>query len=100
VHWVWTEAPLTAADRERFAALLTYGEPAGAAEGELIVVTRFGTVSPWASKATDIARNCGLALQRVERVVEYRLQTKSGLLGAPSRWARSCRPAPRCCTTA
>jgi phosphoribosylformylglycinamidine synthase len=102
VHWVWTEAPLTAADRERFAALLTYGEPAGAAEGELIVVTpRVGTVSPWASKATDIARNCGLALKRVERVVEYRLQTKSGLLGAPSRWApRSCRLAPRCCTTA
>ena len=82
VHWVWTEAPLAAADRERFAALLTYGEPAVAAEGELVVVTpRVGTVSPWASKATDIARNCGLSLKRVERVVEYRLQTKSGLLG-------------------
>ncbi len=82
VHWVWTEAPLAAAERERFAALLTYGEPAVVAEGELIVVTpRVGTVSPWASKATDIARNCGLSLKRVERVVEYRLQTKSGLLG-------------------
>jgi phosphoribosylformylglycinamidine synthase len=35
---------------------------------------RLGTVSPWASKATDIARNCGLALHRVERVTEYRLR--------------------------
>lgn len=83
VHWVWTEAPLGADTRERFAALLSYGEPAVAgAEGALIVVTpRFGTVSPWASKATDIAHNCGLALKRVERVVEYRIATKSGLLG-------------------
>ncbi|HEY1129295.1 MAG TPA: phosphoribosylformylglycinamidine synthase [Roseateles sp.] len=83
VHWVWTDVPLDAEDRERFAALLTYGEPAKAgSEGDLVVVTpRFGTVSPWASKATDIARNCGLALKRVERVVEYRIATKSGLLG-------------------
>ncbi|MFN3861162.1 MAG: phosphoribosylformylglycinamidine synthase [Roseateles sp.] len=83
MHWVWTDAPLDAATRERFAALLTYGEPAAAdAQGDLIVVTpRFGTVSPWASKATDIARNCGFALKRVERVVEYRIATKSGLLG-------------------
>lgn len=83
VHWVWTDAPLDADTRERFAALLTYGEPAAAgAEGDLVVVTpRFGTVSPWASKATDIARNCGLVLKRVERVVEYRVATKSGLLG-------------------
>ena len=83
VHWVWTDAPLGAEDRERFAALLTYGEPATAgAEGDLVVVTpRFGTVSPWASKATDIARNCGLVLRRVERVVEYRIATKAGLLG-------------------
>ncbi|MCF8203953.1 MAG: phosphoribosylformylglycinamidine synthase [Methylotenera sp.] len=83
VHWVWTDAPLEAATRERFAALLTYGEPAAAeAKGDLVVVTpRFGTVSPWASKATDIARNCGFTLKRVERVVEYRIATKSGLLG-------------------
>ncbi|MBL8278208.1 MAG: phosphoribosylformylglycinamidine synthase [Pelomonas sp.] len=83
VHWVWTDAPLDAAAAERFAALLTYGEPAVAdAKGDLVVVTpRLGTVSPWASKATDIARNCGLTLKRVERVVEYRIATKSGLLG-------------------
>jgi len=83
VHLVATDAPLTSADRERLASLLTYGEPAQAnTGGELIVVSpRVGTVSPWASKATDIAHNCGLAVRRVERVTEYRLQLKSSLIG-------------------
>jgi phosphoribosylformylglycinamidine synthase len=34
----------------------------------LLVVPRLGTISPWSSKATDIARNCGLAkVRRIER---------------------------------
>jgi phosphoribosylformylglycinamidine synthase len=72
--------------KQQLSALLTYGEPyGGAIDGTLIVVTpRFGTVSPWASKATDIAHNCGLAIKRVERIVEYRLTLKSGLLSRPS----------------
>ena len=57
--------------------LLDYGEvPAGAAtDGTLLlVVPRVGTISPWSSKATDIARHCRLdALRRVERGVAYRL---------------------------
>ena len=57
--------------------LLDYGEaPAGSeAEGALLlVVPRVGTISPWSSKATDIARRCGLdALRRVERGVAYRV---------------------------
>ncbi|MGC5276130.1 hypothetical protein ACPXAM_23605, partial [Escherichia coli] len=39
-----------------------------------------GTVSPWASKATDIAHNCGLPIRRVERVTEFRVVLKSGLI--------------------
>src|SRR5947209_378157 len=63
VHLVATDRALAGAERERVAALLTYGDPAAPADGALLVVTpRFGTVSPWASKATDIAHNCGLAL--------------------------------------
>jgi phosphoribosylformylglycinamidine synthase len=86
VHLVATEAAPDAATQDRLAALLTYGEPyAGPTQGMLIVVTpRLGTVSPWASKATDIARNCGIAVRRVERIVEYRLTLKAGLLGKPS----------------
>ena len=83
VHLVASDHAPTPAERERLAALLTYGEPHhGAAEGPLLVVTpRLGTVSPWASKATDIAHNCGLAVRRIERVVEYRLQMATGWLG-------------------
>jgi phosphoribosylformylglycinamidine synthase len=86
VHLVTSDAAPNAALNTQLAALLTYGEPyAGPLDGALIVVSpRFGTVSPWASKATDIAHNCGLAVRRVERVVEYRLTLKSGLLGKAS----------------
>ena len=82
VHWVWTDAALDAQGRDKLASLLDYGDRYdGATEGALIVVApRLGTLSPWASKATDIAHNCGLALHRVERVTEFRLTLKSGLL--------------------
>ena len=82
VHLVATDTALDGALQTKLAALLTYGDPyAGTAEGPVIVVSpRFGTVSPWASKATDIAHNCGFEVKRVERLVEYRLAVKSGLL--------------------
>ncbi|WP_174262723.1 phosphoribosylformylglycinamidine synthase [Variovorax sp. SRS16] len=83
VHLVVTDAALADADRARFEALLSYGEPLAAPgkAGPTVVVTpRLGTVSPWASKATDIAHNCGLALRRVERVTQYHLVLKAPLL--------------------
>ena len=87
VHWVWSDHALERAEHDKLAALLTYGDPyAGPSDGELVVVTpRLGTVSPWASKATDIAHNCGLAIRRVERVTEFRLAVKTGLLGGAKR---------------
>ena len=83
VHLVVTDAAADTAARERFQALLSYGEPFVALKNatELVVTPRLGTVSPWASKATDIAHNCGLALRRVERVVQYHLSLKSPLIG-------------------
>ena len=83
VHLVATDAASTPAEQERLAALLTYGDPyAGPEDGAVLIVTpRLGTLSPWASKATDIARNCGIAIRRVERITEYRIGLKSGLLG-------------------
>ncbi len=83
VHLVATDAAPSAVEQERLAALLTYGDPyAGPDHGAVIVVTpRLGTLSPWASKATDIARNCGIAIRRVERITEYRVALKPGLLG-------------------
>jgi phosphoribosylformylglycinamidine synthase len=86
VHLVATAEPISAAQRPAWDELLRYGEPySGEAAGVCIVVTpRMGTVSPWASKASDIARNCGFSLIRVERITEYRLTLKSGLLGKPT----------------
>ncbi|WP_336695213.1 phosphoribosylformylglycinamidine synthase [Delftia acidovorans] len=83
VHLVATDAAPTPALQERLQALLTYGDPyEGPADGAALVVTpRLGTISPWASKATDIARNCGLGVFRVERITEYRIAFKTGLLG-------------------
>src|SRR5450830_748097 len=87
VHFIDSSAPLSSADSERLAAMLTYGEPAAApfTEGaleEFIVIPRFGTISPWASKATDIAHNCGMAqVHRIERGVAYTVSRKGGLLG-------------------
>ena len=89
VHLACFDGEPDAAELQRVGELLTYGEPSTAAHGQLeaagapalLVMPRLGTVSPWASKATDIAHNCGIALHRVERLVEYRVGLKSGLLG-------------------
>ena len=83
VHLVSTDTALQGDQLQTLAALLTYGDPyAGASDGPVIVVSpRLGTVSPWASKATDIAHNCGLPIHRVERITEYRLVLKTSMLG-------------------
>ena len=48
------------------------------------VVPRIGTISPWSSKATDIAHNCGIAgLERVERGIAYRFTTSDGVALTP-----------------
>ena len=75
VHVVSSDQPLDEATQETVRRLLTYGEAyVGATEGAAIVVApRLGTVSPWASKATDIAHSCGVDIHRVERVTEYHL---------------------------
>ncbi|MEB0164836.1 phosphoribosylformylglycinamidine synthase, partial [Glaciimonas sp. CA11.2] len=71
-------------DLGRLQALLTYGDLFEGTSGgeEFIVIPRFGTISPWASKATDIARNCGMSnIKRIERGIAYQVHLKSGLLG-------------------
>ena len=74
-HFVETAHALDARERALLAQLLTYGEPLkpAPAAGELVLVLpRIGTISPWSSKATDIARQCGLpAVERVERGIAY-----------------------------
>ncbi len=79
VHFVALSAPLTAAEDAVLERLLTYGTaPAGEPQGTmLLVVPRFGTESPWSSKATDIAHNCGLMkVVRIERGVAHHVQAR------------------------
>ncbi|HTN64564.1 MAG TPA: phosphoribosylformylglycinamidine synthase, partial [Burkholderiaceae bacterium] len=89
-HFIDASAPLSEDEVGRLRALLTYGEPfvAGEEGEQLVVIPRFGTISPWASKATDIAHNCGMSsIHRIERGVVYRFQVKAGLLGGAKKLA-------------
>ncbi|MFW5431745.1 MAG: phosphoribosylformylglycinamidine synthase [Methylophilaceae bacterium] len=82
VHLSFSQAALKANEQKTLAQILTYG-PSSQTEspdGELfLVIPRIGTISPWASRATDIANNCGLnSLLRLERGVAYYVKTKNG----------------------
>ncbi|HTB27888.1 MAG TPA: phosphoribosylformylglycinamidine synthase, partial [Steroidobacteraceae bacterium] len=83
VHFVDAARTLDESQLEVLGKLLTYGpRPHAQAERgrKLLVTPRLGTVSPWSSKATDIARVCGLAdVRRLERGTVYFLQSSSPL---------------------
>lgn len=72
-YYVYSEEPLSAEQQAALAELLTRDtdvlEPQIAKHDvELRIIPRLGTISPWASKATDIAHNCGLdSIIRIER---------------------------------
>ncbi|MDR1994051.1 phosphoribosylformylglycinamidine synthase [Azonexus sp.] len=72
-HVVAPKRALSADERTKLAQLLEE-RPAVEDQGELFLVApRIGTISPWSSKATDIAFNCDLepALERIERVIAF-----------------------------
>ena len=85
MHFAALARPLTDDEQRALQRLLTYGPRSCAAshtvEGErLLIVPRAGTISPWSSKATDIAHVCGLAaLERIERGIEYRIVARQPL---------------------
>ena len=74
LHFIWSESALSPKTQSVLVSLLTYGEPfiskiqpgkswfgkASANDQAAIAIPRLGTVSPWASKATDIAQQCGI----------------------------------------
>ena len=88
-HFVWTkDATLSVEQQARLEQVLTYGPqlPAEDPSGEFfLVLPRIGTISPWASRATDIVQHCGLPeVQRVERGVAYYVQTVNGQAMTPA----------------
>ncbi|MCC6415653.1 MAG: phosphoribosylformylglycinamidine synthase [Opitutaceae bacterium] len=87
VHICELSAELSNAQHEVLEKLLTYGptRKTTAAAGLLqVVAPRPGTISPWSSKATDIAHICGLLnVKRIERVVAYTLTLDNAALPKP-----------------
>ncbi len=83
-HWYFTElkSALSEADKHLLERLL--GLDGGVAKlssklHSLLVVPRLGTISPWSSKATDIAQHCALpAVKRIEHGVVYFFKTRKG----------------------
>ena len=75
VHFAEVAEPLTEQEAGVLDRLLRYGPRAKARElvgRRLLVVPRIGTISPWSSKATDVAHNCGLGkVRRIERGIWY-----------------------------
>ncbi len=75
VHFIEIEKALTAEETAMLERLLSYGyaSPAEKLQGQVFLVTpRPGTISPWSSKATEIAERCGLtSVIRIERAIEY-----------------------------
>jgi phosphoribosylformylglycinamidine synthase len=84
-HFVHLERPLAEREERVLRALLDYGggaAPRSAGGQKLYVVPRLGTISPWASKATDIAKICALPVLRIERGRVYELAVTAVLKDA------------------
>lgn len=83
MHLADIKTPLKRGDQEKLEALLSYGSTrlGSAPSGDLFLVTpRPGTISPWSSKATDIAHNCGLTqIKRIERGTAYYISLSAPL---------------------
>lgn len=82
IHLVDVDAPLSDDKKVVLNKILTYGpvdEEHSEAGDLFFVIPRIGTISPWASKATDIAHNCGLTeIHRIERGIAYWFKKKDG----------------------
>ena len=83
VYFVNASQTPTAADLRTLNRLLTScpndATPEAQSHSVLYVTPRAGTISPWSSKATDIARNCGLSgIARLERGTAWHFYTTDG----------------------
>ena len=83
IHFVEVNKALTAEESLIIASLLKYGPRAAAIQpkGDLLLVTpRPGTISPWSTKATNIAHNAGLSsVSRIERGIAYHLEGNTNI---------------------
>lgn len=83
IHFVDVKEPLNDLQSDCLHQLLSYGSdflPVSNHNLRVLVVPRPGTISPWSSKATEIAQRCGLlVVERIERGIEYVLDGEQPL---------------------
>ena len=76
-------ATLGQAERDKLAQLLRYGPKMAEVSHQgqrLYVLPRIGTISPWSTKATEIALNCGLdSISRIERGIAFYIRCENEL---------------------
>ena len=81
-HFVNSHRALQPDELKRLERLLTYGprsEPPAERGTLILAVPRIGTISPWSSKATDIAHHCALdAITRIERGIAFWVERPRG----------------------
>lgn len=84
LYLIWSESKLEDYQVDRLKSLLNspaqtlLGKTKGATD-EAVIVPRVGTISPWSSKATEIALHCDLPILRLERAVRYTWDSKKAL---------------------
>jgi len=80
-YLIWTNEVLSDIQLEQLKRLLnlTSLKSALPTSSSYVVVPRLGTISPWASKATEIAKLCNLPLLRLERGIEYQYTSRKNL---------------------
>ena len=82
IHFIKITSNLDTEERTKLEALLSRQKTSPQARSDLtlLITPRFGTISPWSSKATDIAHNCGLHnIERIERGVIYAISCTQSL---------------------
>ncbi len=80
-YLIWSHEKLTDVQHQQVKKLLNLptSNISSKVDATFFVVPRIGTVSPWASKATEIANLCNIPLLRLERAIEYRYTTRHAL---------------------
>jgi phosphoribosylformylglycinamidine synthase len=80
VHFVDLEEALDDTQLTTLRHVLGDASPlAGTSDYSCWVVPRVGTISPWCSKASDIAHNCGLySVRRIERGIRFDIELDAG----------------------
>jgi phosphoribosylformylglycinamidine synthase len=83
-HFAKCASDLDELELEQLEVVLDYGpsrHELDIAGEHFLVIPRPGTISPWSTKATDIAHHCGLQkIERIERGIVWHISTASGRL--------------------